>query len=83
MPFGTFSPFILKVIIDMYDPIVIYFLVLGLFLQDFSFSASYLEKFLQHLLKSWFGGAEFSQLLLVCKASEFSFISELDPCWVQ
>ena len=44
----------------MYDPIAIYFLVLGLFLQDFSFSASYLEKFLQHLLKSWFGYAEFS-----------------------
>ena len=28
------------------------------------------------LLKSWFGGAAFSQLLLVCKAFEFPFISE-------
>ena len=35
-----------------------------------------LEKILWHLLKSWFGGAEFSQLFLVCKAFEFSFISE-------
>ena len=26
------------------------------------------------MLKSWFGGAEFSQLLLVCKAFDFSFI---------
>ena len=31
---------------------------------------------LAFFLKSWFGGAEFSQLLLVCKAFEFSFISE-------
>ena len=29
-----------------------------------------------HLLKSWFGGAEFSQLLFVCKAFDFSFIFE-------
>jgi len=28
------------------------------------------------LLKSWFGGAEFSELLLVCKAFDFSFIFE-------
>jgi len=27
-------------------------------------------------VKGWFGGAEFSQLLLVYKAFEFSFISE-------
>ena len=27
-------------------------------------------------VKSWFGGAEFSQLLLVCKTFDFSFISE-------
>jgi len=27
-------------------------------------------------LESWFGGAEFSQLLLVCKAFDFSFIFE-------
>ena len=26
---------------------------------------------------------EFSQLLLVCKAFDFSFIFEWDPCWVQ
>ena len=32
------------------------------------FCVSCLEKFLYHLLKSWFGGAEFSQVLLVCKA---------------
>ena len=35
------------------------------------------------LLESWFGGSEFSQLLLVCKAFDFSFIFEWDPCWVQ
>jgi len=29
-----------------------------------------------HLLESWFGGAEFSQLLLVCEAFDFSFIFE-------
>jgi len=28
------------------------------------------------LLESWFGGAEFSQLLLVWKAFDFSFIFE-------
>jgi len=27
-------------------------------------------------VKGWFGGAEFSQLLLVCKALDFSFIFE-------
>jgi len=27
-------------------------------------------------LESWFGGAEFSQLLLPCKAFDFSFIFE-------
>ena len=27
-------------------------------------------------VEEWFGGAEFSQLLFVCKAFEFSFISE-------
>jgi len=27
-------------------------------------------------VKGWFGGAEFSQLLLVCKAFDFSFIFE-------
>ena len=40
------------------------------------FCISCLEKILQHLLRSWFGGAEFSQLLLVCKAFDFSFIFE-------
>ena len=38
---------------------------------------------LAHLWESWFGDAEFSQLLLVCKAFDFSFIFEWDPCWVQ
>ena len=33
------------------------------------------------MLESWFGGAEFSQLLLVCKAFDFSFIFQWDPCW--
>jgi len=27
-------------------------------------------------VKGWFGGAEFSELLLVCKAFDFSFIFE-------
>ena len=44
-----------------------------------AFCVSRLEIILQHLLKSWFGGAEFFQLLLVCKAFYFSFIFEWDP----
>ena len=32
-------------------------------------------------MESWFGGTEFSQLLLVCKAFDFSFIFEWDSCW--
>jgi len=36
----------------------------------------FLQEILLHLLESWFGGAEFSQLLLVCKAFDFSFIFE-------
>ena len=34
-------------------------------------------------LESCFGGAEISQLLLICKAFDFSFVFEWDPCWVQ
>ena len=74
---GAFNPFTFKVIIIMYVPMTFFFIVLGLFLQAFFFSCvSHLEKFLQHLLQSWFGGAEFSQLLLVCKAFDFSIKSE-------
>ena len=47
------------------------------------FCISCLEKILWHLLKSWFGGPEFSQLLLVCKAFDFSFKSKADPCCVR
>jgi len=72
---GAINPFTFKVIIDIFDPVTIYFTI---FLFDFInlFWVSCLEKILSHLLKSWFGGAEFSQLLLVCKAFDFSFISE-------
>ena len=63
---GAFNPFTFKVIIDKYDPVAIYFVGL----------VSSQEKILYHLLESWFGGAEFSQLLLVCKAFDFSIIFE-------
>jgi len=33
---GAFNPFMFKFIIDKYDPITIYFIVLGLFLEGFS-----------------------------------------------
>ena len=73
------NTFTFKVIIDKYDPIAIYFIVLGFTLYTLSvFCVSCLER----ILSSWFGGAEFSELLLVCKAFDFSFIFE-DPCWVQ
>ena len=62
----------IKVIIDKYDPIAINFIVL----RSSLFCVSCLEKILLHLLESWFGGAEFSQLLLVCKAFDFPFIFE-------
>ena len=79
---GAFNPFTFKVIIDKYDPVTIYFIVLGLGLYAlFVFSLD--RKHKQHLLENWFGGAEFSQLLLVCKAFVFYFIFEWDPCWVQ
>ena len=70
---GALNPFTFTVIIDKYDHVAIYF-VLGLHLNLFCVSC--LEKILWHLLKSWFGGAEFSQLLLVCKAFDFFFTSE-------
>ena len=42
------------------------------------FCVSCLKKNLQRLLKSWFGGAEFSQLLLVCKAFDSpSYLNEI------
>ena len=42
------------------------------------FCVSCLEKVLWHLLESWFGGAEFSQLLLVCKAFDSpSYLNEI------
>ena len=44
---GAFNPFTFKVMIDMYVPITIFLIVLGLFLQAFFFTCvSYLEKFL-------------------------------------
>ena len=74
---GAFNPFMFKVIIDMYVPMTIFLIVLGLFLQVIFFSCvSHLENFLQHLLQSWFVGAELSQLLLVCKAFDLSIESE-------
>ena len=78
---GAFNPFTFKVIIDKYGPVAIYFVVLGSSL--YTFSVSCLEKILLHLLKNWFGGAEFSQLLLLCKVFDFSFVFEEDSCWVQ
>ena len=72
---GAFNPFTFKVIVDVYGPITIYIVFLGFILIN-CFCVSYLEKILKHLLKSWFGGAEFSQLLLVYKTFDFSFISE-------
>ena len=45
------------------------------------FCVSCLENTLLYLLESWFGGAEFSQILLVWKAFYFSFIFEWYPCW--
>ena len=51
----------------------IFLIVWGLFLQVFFFSSfSRLDKFLQHLQYSQFGGDEFSYRLLVCKAFDFS-----------
>ena len=53
--FGAFNPFSFKVIINMYVPMTIFLIVLGLFLQFLFLSCvSHLEKFLQHLLQSWF-----------------------------
>ena len=72
---GAFDPFTFKVIIDKYDPVTIYFIVLGLGLYAlFVFSLD--RKHKQHLLEIWFGGAEFSQLLLVLLISP-SYLNEI------
>ena len=45
---GTFNPFTFKIIVDMYDPIAVFLIVLGLFSVDRAFSSLVfsLEKFL-------------------------------------
>ena len=53
---GAFSPFLFKVVVDKYDLLTIYYIFCGFVF--ISFSVSYLEKILQHLLKCWFGGSE-------------------------
>jgi len=75
---GVFNLFTFKIIIDKYDPITIKVNVLGCFGFVFVnlYCVSCLENIVWQFLKSWFGGAEFSQLLLVCKAFDFSFIYE-------
>ena len=78
---GEFNAFMLKVIIAKYDPLPISFIVLGSSLHTFLCFLSREDPL--HLLESWFGGAEFSQILLVCKAFDFSFIFEWYSCWVQ
>ena len=71
---GAFNPFTFKIIIDRYDPVAILCCFGFKFINLFCVSC--LEKILSHLLKSWFGGAEFFQLLLVCKAFDLSIKSE-------
>ena len=71
---GASDSFTFKVIIDKYGSIAIYFVVLGLSIDTLLCFLS--REDLYHLLNSWFGGAEFSQLLLVCKAFDFSYIFE-------
>ena len=74
---GAFNSFTFKVIIDIYDPIGIFLIVLGLFLYIFPFCCIYwLGKSLQYLLQGWFGGAKFFSLLLVCEAFDFSISFE-------
>ena len=63
-----------KVIIDKYDPVAIYFVVLGRVCTPFLCFLSREDPL--HLLKSRFGGAEFSQHLPVCKAFDFTFMFE-------
>ena len=53
---GAFNPFVFKVIIDKYDPLTIYFIVLGLF--EGFFCVSCLEKFFYYIFKRWIGIAE-------------------------
>ena len=58
---AAFNLFTFKVIIDTQVPIGIFLIVLGLFLQVFSFSCIYwLCKSPQYLLQGWFGGTKFS-----------------------
>ena len=71
---GAFNPFIFKAIIGKYDFITIYFIVFGSFLYSFMcfLSREYPLAFVEELVC----GPEFSQLLLVYKAFDFSFKSE-------
>ena len=57
---GAFNPLTFEVIIDMYVPVTIFLIDLGLFLWVFFFSCvSCLEKFPWHLFQGWFDGTEF------------------------
>ena len=56
----AFNLFTFKVIIDMYDPIIIFLIVLGLFSVRIFLLLCFLPIEVYILLQSWFGGAEFS-----------------------
>ena len=71
---GVSNSFTFKVIIDKYDPVAIYLVVWVLVYTPFLCFLSREDPlaFVGELVC----GAEFSQLLLVCKAFYFSFIFE-------
>ena len=78
---GAFNPFAFKVIIDIYVPIGIFLIVLGLFLYFFPFSCVYwLCKSLYYLLQGWFGGTELSTSTWLWR-HDFSINFEWDLCW--
>ena len=63
----------------MYDPITILLVVLGLF----SVGCFLAREVPLVFVVSWFGRAEFSQLLLVWKAFDVSIKSEGESCWIE
>ena len=70
---GAFNTFTFKVIINMYVPITIFLIIFHL--------CFLLREVPLVFVVNLFGGAEFFELLLICKAFDFFVKSELDPCW--